>query len=107
MHCQLQVTSKVLLQKMQNPLFKGALFCMEGYSHLHGLCQTLNLSDDGAMLLLLSTGSLQTWKNHGLLAHLVLYMRGYICLSLLPKDSKTGEFFTMAHKNLFPLNHFA
>lgn len=82
----------MLLQKTYDPLFKGVLFCMEGYSYLHGPCQTLNLSDASAVLLFLSTSSLQIWKDHSLLAHLVLYVPSYICLSLLPKDSKNAEF---------------
>lgn len=92
------------LQKIKDPLFKGALFCVEGYSRVYGLCQTLTILMPELFVTFVHR-FFEDFKDFGLLAHLVLYMPGNICLFLLPKASKYAEFF--AYKNsLFLLSHF-
>lgn len=90
---------------MKDQLFKGALFCVEGYSRLYGFCQTRTFLMP-VLFVTFVRRFFADFKDFGLLAHLVLYMSGNICLFLLPKASKYAEFF--AYKNfLFLLNHFA
>lgn len=63
------------LQKIKDPLFKGALFCVEGYSRVYGLCQTLTFLMPELFVTFVHR-FFEDFKDFGLLAHLVLYMPG-------------------------------